>query len=206
MKPIPPQEYLARPFRVHAFLSGVPLHDVWAVSLPCTQEGITLQEFFRRTRRKDASRKISWPARGLIGLRLFLGRIFGWDKEPHGASQPSFAGRLTETDCKCSAVPAGTIEGFFRVVYSFENELLRETANRTVHAAALYALVRTERGYRFYFGVYVRKVSWFTSVYMALIGPFRRWIVYPAIFRQIQQNWVEAFGNGGGPTGQVTGQ
>lgn len=194
MKPIPPQEFLAQPLRVHAFLEGVPLHDVWGVNLPCEQEGITLQEFFRRTSKKGSQRKIAWPARALLSFRFFLGRIFGWDKEPHGAGQPSFADRLTAEDREHSVVPPGTVEGLFRVVYSFENESLRETANGTVHAAALLALAAAEPGYRLYFAVYVRRVSWFTPVYMALIGPFRRWIVYPALFRQIRESWNHAFG------------
>jgi len=38
-------------------------------------------------------------------------------------------------------VAAGAPEGLFRVVYRFENEQLLEVQNRTVHAAALSALV-----------------------------------------------------------------
>lgn len=77
---------------------------------------------------------------------------------------------------------------------SFENENSREVTNRTVHAAALQALFRTERGYRFYFGVYVRGVSWVTPLYMRLIDPFRRWVVYPAIFQRLQETWIEVYG------------
>ena len=194
MKPIAAQEFLAQPLRVHAFLEGVPLHDVWAVNLPCAQEGVTLSEYFRRTSKKGSQRKIAWPARALLGFRFFLGRIFGWDKDLHGKGQASFADRITSEDREESLVPPGTVEGLFRVVYSFENEALRETANGTVHGAVLLALVPAERGYRLYFAVYVRKVSWFTPVYMGLIGPFRRWIVYPALFRQIQDSWNREFG------------
>jgi hypothetical protein len=55
----------------------------------------------------------------------------------------------------------GTREGSggLRVVYRFENEQLDEVVNRTVHAAALSALVETANSYRFYFAVYVRKVG-----------------------------------------------
>jgi hypothetical protein len=84
-------------------------------------------------------------------------------------------------------------QGNLRVVYSFENETLLELINRTVHAAALSALVETSEGYRFYFAIYVRKRGWIMPVYMALIDPFRRWVVYPAILRQIESNWTEAF-------------
>jgi hypothetical protein len=37
----------------------------------------------------------------------------------------------------------------FRVVYRFENEQLLEVINRTVHGAALTALVETASAYRF---------------------------------------------------------
>jgi uncharacterized protein DUF2867 len=194
MKPLPPQEFLAQPLRAHTFLSGVPLHDVWAVDLPLAREGITLQEFLQRTRKTDMLRSVSWPVRALFALRVWLGRIFGWDKEPKRAGPSTFVERLTDEDRRRSGVPPGTSVGFFHVVYSFENEVLREAINRTVHAATLFALLRTPRGYRFYFAVYVRRVSWITPIYMALIGPFRRWIVYPAILRQIQRSWSTAFG------------
>ena len=206
MEPISPQEFLAQPLRVHSFLEGVDLHDVWALDLPAAREGITLQKFFQSTKKGTSLKKISWPARALFGLRIALGRIFGWDKERKNAPRVSFSDRLTEEDQQRSSVPAGTADGFFRVIYSFENEILSEAANRTVHAATLFALIPAERAYRLYFAVYVQRMSWITPVYMALIGPFRKWIVYPAIFRQIQQSWVEAFGSGGAPGGQTKGR
>jgi hypothetical protein len=64
-------------------------------------------------------------------------------------------------------------------VYHFEDERLLELINRTAHAAALSALVETANTYRFYFGVYVQNVGGFTPVYMALVDPFRKLIVYP---------------------------
>ena len=73
-----------------------------------------------------------------------------------------------------SLAPAGTRDGLFRIVYRFENEQLLEVINRTVHSAALGALVETAHAYRFYFGVYVQSVGRVTPVYMALIDPFRR--------------------------------
>ena len=92
------------------------------------------------------------------------------------------------------SAPAGTPDGFFRTVYSFENEILLERLDRTVHAAAMSALQKTDIGYRFYFAVYVQRVSWITAISMALIDPFRRWIVYSAIFKQIERSWTAHFG------------
>jgi hypothetical protein len=66
--------------------------------------------------------------------------------------------------------------------------------NRTAHAAALSALVETANCYRFYFGVYVRSVSRFTPVYMALIDPFRKLVVYPSLLRSVRTSWNRSFG------------
>ena len=89
---------------------------------------------------------------------------------------------------------AGTREGLFKVVYRFENEHLLEVINRTAHAAALTALVETAHAYRFYFAVYVRNVSRFTPLYMALIDPLRKLIVYPSLLRAVRANWNRTFG------------
>ena len=47
MPQISTQEFERLPLRVHDFLAGVPLHDVWAVDLPRARSGITLDEFLR---------------------------------------------------------------------------------------------------------------------------------------------------------------
>jgi hypothetical protein len=44
MPRIPAQEFEGLQLRVHDFLAGVPLHDVWAVDLPRVRSGITLDE------------------------------------------------------------------------------------------------------------------------------------------------------------------
>jgi hypothetical protein len=106
----------------------------------------------------------------------------------------TFATRLTDADHSRLLAAAGTRDGFFRVVYRFENEQLLELINRTAHAAALSALVETAAGYRFYLGVYVRSVSRFTPFYMALIDPFRKLIVYPSLLHSVRARWNRAFG------------
>jgi hypothetical protein len=192
MPQISTPEFERLPLRVHAFLAGVPLHDVWAVDLPRARSGITLDEFLRTTR---ACPSTPPPlVRALLNIRFFAGRLLGWDREPAATAWESFATRMTTADRSRSLAPVGTREGFFRVVYRFENEQLLELINRTVHAAALSALVETENAYRFYFGVYVRSVSRFTPVYMALIDPFRKLVVYPSLLRTIRAKWNKIFG------------
>lgn len=191
MPQIPQREFEALPLRVHAFLADIPLHDVWAVDLPRPRPGITLDEF----RRRVASARLFTPSpavRALVNLRLFVGRFFGWDRPTPEGTLPTFADRLTPADRARSLVPAGTRErpeGLFRAVYRFENEQLDEVINRTAHAAALSALVETPNSYRFYFAVYVRNVGRLTPLYMALIDPFRKLIVYPSLLRSVRANW-----------------
>ena len=187
MPQISTQEFERLPLRVHDFLVGVPLHDVWAIDLPHTRSGITLDEFLRTANTRMCT--LSPVARALLDVRLFVGRLLGWDREPAATAWETFATRLTAADRSKSLARAGTREGLFRVVYRFENEQLLEVINRTAHAAALTALVETANAYRFYFGVYVRNVSRFTPIYMALIDPFRRLVVYPSLLQTVRAKW-----------------
>ncbi len=127
------QEFERLPLRVHTFLAGVPLHDVWSVDLPRWRAAVTLDDFLR-----TGSNCLCTPSplvRILLDIRLFVGRFFGWDHEPAATACKTFATRLTDTDRSRSLVAAGTSDGFFRVVYRFKNEQLVELINRTVHAA-----------------------------------------------------------------------
>ena len=209
MPQISTHEFERLPLRVHDFLAGVTLHDVWAIDLPRTRSGITLDEFLGTASvrlqvgcdccENDRSRKGSLLTRSpvvrtLLNIRFFADRLFGWDREPASTAWETFTTRLTTADRSKSLAPAGTREGLFRVVYHFENELLLELINRTAHAAALSALVETTNAYRFYFGVYVQNIGRFTPVYMALVDPFRKLIVYPSLLRSVRASWNQAFG------------
>ena len=184
-------EFERLPLRVHDVLAGVPLHDVWAVDLPRVRHGITLEEFLRATDARPF--KPSSIVRALLSLRFFVGGVLGWDREPAPAVRTTFATRLTPADRAKSLAPAGSPAGLFRMVYRFENEQLVEVINRTAHAAALSALVENANGYRFYFAVYVCRVSRLTPIYMALIDPFRKLIVYPSLLRSVRSGWMQAF-------------
>ena len=191
MPQISSQEFERLPLRVHDFLAGVPLHDVWAIDLPRMRSGITLEEFQQATGARPFTP--SPIVRALLSIRFFVGRLLGWDREPNARVRETFAARLTAADLSRSLAPAGTRAGHFRIVYRFENEQLLELSNRTAHAAALSALVERANAYRFYFGVYVRNVGRLTPLYMALIDPFRKLIVYPSLLRSVRATWDQAF-------------
>jgi len=174
------------------------LHDVWAIDLPRARSGITLDEFLKATSRSLSKSGPSKPApavRILFGLRLFLGRLLGWDREPPATAWESFAARMTNVDRAKSLLPEDAREGPFRVVYRFENEQLLELINRTVHAAALSALVEIEAEniYRYYLAIYVQPIGRFMPIYMALIDPFRKVFVYPALLQSLRTKWSATF-------------
>ena len=193
MPQISESEFNAVPLRAHEFLADVPLHDAWVVELPRPRSNISFADFLRVSN----TRLFSAPpvVRGLMKLRMFVGRLFGWDSSSSATAGFTFADRLTPADRAASLVPAGTCDGLFDIVYRFENEQLAEVINGVVHAAAVSALVESADSYRFYFAVYVRNAGRLTPFYMALIDPFRKLIVYPALLRSVRTAWNETAGD-----------
>jgi hypothetical protein len=177
--------------RCHAFLSDVPLHDVWAIPLAGGGPGRGIQD--ARAILFGDPRPSNLAVRGLFALRWALGRAFGWDDERHDPPGESYVNRLAEADRSQSRVAPGTREGPFRVVYVLGEEALSEIRNATVHGFLALALTPRPGGYTLYLAIYVKPVSRLTAVYMALIDPFRRLIVYPALGRRAQQRWSRRY-------------
>ena len=69
------------------------------------------------------------------------------------------------------------------VVYSFENEALHEIINATGHHFLLMSMEPAEGGYTVYWAIYTKNTSWLTPLYMMLIDPVRRALVYPNIIK-----------------------
>lgn len=184
-----PAEFRALDLRVHALLANAPLHDVWVFHLADGGTGRTLadaQAVLAGGSPTEANTTVAW----LGGLRLAIGRLLGWDDEAYFDAAASYVRRLTDADRSRSSEEPGTRHGLFRTVYTFENEALVEMMNRTAHAFFCAALVPAQDGgYRMYWAIYVKRTSWLTPVYMALIDPFRRALVYPAMVRTVERAW-----------------
>jgi hypothetical protein len=191
---VDPGEWRRLDLRVHALTQGVPLHDVWCVDLPGGPPGVTLPELQKLL---TEGRLVRGPVvRFLFALRGWLGRVFGWDREraPTDSHGPDFfRARLTDEDRRSSLVPAGAPDGLFRALYLFPRESASEVANRTVHAVSSFALAERPGGYRLYWAIYVRPVGRLTRWYMALIDPFRRWLIYPSLMRAVRAAWERDF-------------
>jgi hypothetical protein len=133
------------------------------------------------------------PARTLFALRFAIGRALGWDRPRPDALARSYLHRLTDDDRARSLVPPGTMRGLFRMLYLFADESVAEIHNATVHAFVVMALRPRGDGYRLYWAIYVKPVGRLTRVYMAAIDPFRRFIIYPALIRQVQGAWARVY-------------
>jgi hypothetical protein len=190
---VSPTEYLSLRLRAHTLLHDVPLYDVSAIDLPGGGDGRTVAD----VRALDSAAPPSRIAKGLFGLRLFLGRLFGWDRRQIRPEE-SLLSRLSARDRNDSEVPPGTPDGSFLLLYRFPNESVGEILNATVHGFICTALARTAAGYRLYLGIYVLPVSWLTRPYLMAIEPFRR-ILYPAMLRRIQHAWLATYGDAPSP-------
>ncbi len=187
---VKPADFQRLNLRCHALLSDVPLHDVWAIPLNGGGPGRSIQDA-RAILFGDLP--LNSAVRGLFALRWTLGRTFGWDDERHDPPSGSYVNRLGEADRSQSQVAPGTREGPFRVLYVLGEEALSELRNATVHAFLALALTPSPGGYTLYLAIYVKPVSRFTTLYMALIDPFRRLVVYPALGRHAQQRWSRTY-------------
>ena len=189
---VAPAEFTRLPLRVHSFLADVPLRDVSAIDLAGGGSARTVGDV--RALLSSGAASANGVTRFLFSVRWALGRFFRWD-DPDRARSDSFGSRLTAADVARSRRPRGVSDGEFCSLYEFETESLSEVRNATVHAFLCTVLAQRGSGYRLYFAVYVRPVSWLTAPYMAAIEPFRRFIVYPAMMRRIRAEWARRYAN-----------
>lgn len=185
-------EFRALDVVARRFLADVPLRDVNVVDLPAGGPGRTISDVHALTAEGDPT-KANVIVGMLFGLRVLIGRVFGWDRGSGAIASDSYLHRIDgDLRARSLCVP-GTPDGPFRVLYVLESESLSEIRNATVHAFLATALRPTASGYRLYWAVYVRPVSRLTGLYMALIEPFRRLVVYPAMLRGIRQAWQRRY-------------
>lgn len=185
---VDPEEYRRSNFQAHSLLADVPLHDVWAIDLPGDGPNHTivdLRSLLSRHHLRTASPTVNF----LFALRVALGRVFDWDREPPKKFEESFLHRLSTAHKQSSLVTPGTREGPFRVLFVSPQEAISEIRNATVHAFSVFALQRRSSDYRLYWAIYVQPVGLISAWYMRLIDPFRRFVIYPAVLRHIRSVW-----------------
>jgi uncharacterized protein DUF2867 len=193
------EAYRQKPLRVHSFLAGIPLRTLERVELPGGREGMTIEEISGVVGfGGEVEMEVGPVTQALFSLRTLIGRILRWDEAKELVESVSFISRLNKEDRACSFIVPGKPVGISRILYQFQNETLGEIINRAVHCFWLMATERTANGYALWFAVYVKKLNWFTPIYMALISPLVKWIIYPAMLNGVRRRWEKTFPAGAG--------
>ncbi|MFK7801659.1 MAG: DUF2867 domain-containing protein [Anaerolineae bacterium] len=189
-------EHTKQPWRAHALLTDFEIEDVWRLPVTLTAEQSAAE--VRRVLFSELNHLQEAGAAGfLFKLRFFLGRVFGWDSEPEtdiSLRPGSLRERYADAEgLTAEQLPKPTGADFIPV-YALENEFLEEIENKTVHAAIHTGRVPLgdEQGnYTMQMAIYVKPNGGFGRAYMAAIKPFRHWIVYPAMMRMIEKQWLQ---------------
>lgn len=189
-------------WRIHEIVPDFTLEDVWALPVeggPADNERVL--ELMASSDPADAdSRAVRalWRLRDRLGSWFNLGRIsVPADGDPDGnlpipgTSETSLSGRLPD-DLRGTAADVNFGSLPFVPLYRTDDEFAAEISNQTVHGVMHLAWVdQGEDRYQAQMAVYVKPRGAFGKAYMALIKPFRYWIVYPALMRQVERMWVE---------------
>jgi hypothetical protein len=188
---VKPSEFQKLDLRCHTLLADARLHDVWTISLKGGGPNRTMSDVLAVSPfPRSPSNSL---VRDLFAVRRALGRLFGWDEERHDTAAESYVHRLSDEDWSRSLISPGTQRGPFRMIYLFPNEAVGELRNATAHAFVATALSARTGGYVLYWAIYVKPVSRLTPIYMAVIDPFRRFVVYPALIRELQAAWSRTY-------------
>jgi Protein of unknown function (DUF2867) len=190
---LPNARHEAHPWLIARIAPDFKLLDVWG--LPAegrAEEFAILVELVTSLDPADGDSSVT---RALFSLRFRLGEWFGWDDATSKLPVPdrtetTLSARVPEDlrDTVTSPIAIGSTT--FLPIYRTDDEWAAEISNSTVHAVMHLAWVRGSEGvYRGQMGVYVKPRGRLGATYMALIGPFRHLIVYPALMRQIGREW-----------------
>ena len=188
-------EHFKHPWRAHALMADFEIEDVWRlpVALNADQSAALVRS---KLLTGMGEIQTNGAAGFLFQLRLFLGRLFGWDGEPE-TKVSLRPGSLRERYARAEGLTADDLPiptgADFTPVYALEQEFLDEIENKTVHAALHFGRVPLDKEmYTIQMAIYVKPKGLFGRSYMAAIKPFRHWIVYPAIMRMIEKQWQQA--------------
>jgi len=199
---LPAAEHESRTWRIREIIPDFTLEDVWA--LPVYGGAADFPKAIELATSLDPGKADSVPARFLWRLRDRLGGWFGLGRiqtpiesgrnvsrklRIPGTNESSLAGRLPD-DLRGTAADVNFRSLPFVPLYRTGVEFAAEISNPTVHGVMHLGWVdRGEGRYQGQMAVYVKPRGPFGKAYMAIIKPFRYWVVYPALMRQLERAW-----------------
>jgi hypothetical protein len=187
---LPNAVHESRPWRIRQIAPDFTLVDAWA--LPVHGGAGDFPALLEVMASLDPAHGASLVTRLLFRVRWCLGRWFGWDdaaaRPIPGKDESSLAERLPD-DLRGTAADL-QFGSRFAPLYRTDTEFAAEISNQTVHGVMHLAWVdRGEGRYQGQMAVYVKPRGRLGKQYMAFIAPFRHWVVYPALLRQIERAW-----------------
>jgi hypothetical protein len=200
--------HYSHPWKVHEIAEDFELLDVW--EFPILADKTQNQDFslFLKVMQQPSKSSVRsyfsvkyLIASFLVILREFLGETFGLDKNLNslpipGCSETSLKERLSVEDLNRSLAEASgegaPNEGTWKTVYLYENEMLIELSNNTVHALMHAGWVHKYGNYFMaQLAVYAKPRGNLGEFYMNLIMPFRHTIIYPVLMEEVKKRWEE---------------
>jgi len=200
---LPNAVHEAASWRIKEIVPDFTLEDVWA--LPVDGGADDFPKLLELATTLDPANASSLPARALWRIRDRLGAWFdlGRISEPDdgdgglpipGTNEISLAGRLPD-DLRSSPWDHDFGSLPFQPLYRIEREAAAEISNKTVHGVMHLAWAEQRAGrFQGQMAVYVKPRGAFGKAYMAFIKPFRLFIVYPALTRQVERQWKDRQG------------
>lgn len=200
---LPNETHESRPWRIREIAPDFTVEDVWA--LPVRGGAEDFQTLLEQMVASDPANAESLPTRFLWGVRDRLGEWFGLGRVSApidgggevgagklpipGTHETSLSERLPD-DLRNTAADLDFRSLPFAPLYRTDDEFAAEMSNQTVHGVMHLAWVDQGGGrYQAQMAVYVKPRGTLGKGYMALIKPFRHWVVYPALMRQIERTW-----------------
>jgi len=193
--------HILRSWKVNEITGDFVLWDVWEVPISADNSNTeNFQAFYRvavETFKK--MQKNNSPAGLLFTIRHWISRVFPLDQNINtlpipGCEERSVGTRLMEIDRHKSkkGIPIEFHTGglAFLPVYLFDDESLHEISNDTVHALIHVGWIKKgDDTFTATLAIYVKTRGLCGMVYIKLIGPFRHYIVYPAMMKTIKKEW-----------------
>jgi len=194
---VPNHAHQGHPWHIARIAPDFKLWDAWDLGVRGSRD--EFKSLIDTMNALDLAKNGPPAVRALFRLRRQLGRWFkwkdsGWDDSTAklaipGCTETTLCARLPE-DLKNTVSAGKKQRSNFQPLYRTDNEWAAELSNKTVHAIEHLVWIDEGEGrYRGQLGVYVKPRGWFGRFYLALIGPFRRVIVYPAGIARIKSVW-----------------
>jgi hypothetical protein len=194
---LPNSAHETHPWVIGRIAPDFKLLDAWAT--PAEGGTDDFDSFLEVMASFDPADAESALSRALFSLRLRVGAWLGLDDTAKerpipGCTETTLSARLPEGLRGSATGPllGDTLQqAGFAPLYRTDDEWAAEVSNATVHGVLQLAWVKEGRGrFRGRMGVYVKPRGNLGKAYLKFIEPFRHFIVYPALMRQIGGAWA----------------